>query len=100
MMIDVRPSCEFAKTLEPIGFGPRIERAGRLVENNNWRASQKRARECDALPLADAEFRAACEPTAQQCLLLVRQTRNDLRGAGGADCGVKFGVRRSSFRSP
>ena len=56
---------KLAKTFEPVGFGPRIERAGGLVENDDWSLSQKRACECDALPLTDAELCAAGEPTAE-----------------------------------
>ncbi len=88
---------ELAETLEPVCFGPRIERAGGLVENDNRCASQKRARERDALPLADAELRSTREPTAQQRLLLVRQARNDLFGAGSANSGVDLSVSRLEF---
>ena len=94
MMIDVRPNASCAETFEPVCFGPWIERARRLVENDNRRAPQKRARERDALPLTDAELRPAGEPTAQQCLFFIRQTRNDLCRAGGANCGFELGVRR------
>ncbi len=101
MMIDVRPTRKFTEAFEPVGFGPRIERAGRLVENDNRRASQKRARECDALPLTNTQFRATGKPTSQQCLLFLRQTRNDLFGAGSSDRGFESAASDgSSFRSP
>ena len=48
-----------SETLEPVSFGPWIERAGRLVENDDRCAPQKRARESDTLPLADAELCSA-----------------------------------------
>src|SRR6185369_2546028 len=59
------PGCEFSKAFEPIRFGPRVERTRRLVKNNDRRTSQKRARECDALPLADAELSAPRKPASQ-----------------------------------
>src|SRR5215212_2260118 len=78
------PDCQFAKAREPVGFGPGIERARRFIENNNWSTSQKSASECDALPLTDAQFSATGEPTTQECLLLLRQTRNSLFSARGS----------------
>jgi hypothetical protein len=86
-----------AETFEPVCFGPRIERARGLVENDDRALSQKRARECDALPLADAELCSACEPAAEQRLFFFRQARNDLFGAAArsaalisASCCVEF----------
>ena len=57
--------CELAETFEPVCFGPRIERAGGLVENDDGSLAEKGACECDALPLADAELCSACEPAAE-----------------------------------
>src|SRR5690349_21261651 len=85
---------ELTETLEPICFRPRIERARRFVESNNWSATQKRACECDALPLADAQLRSACEPATEQRLLSFRQARHDLFRACRANSDVDFSVRR------
>src|SRR4030095_16526804 len=63
---------ELAETFEPVCFGPWIERARRFVENDNRRASQERARECDPLPLTNAQLSAACKPTSEQRLLFFR----------------------------
>ena len=74
------PCCKVTETFEPIRFSPGVERAGRLVENDDRRASQKRARERNPLPLAHAKLSPSGEPTSQQRLLFLRQARNDLRG--------------------
>src|SRR5215470_1064333 len=73
--------CEFAKTLEPVSFGPRIERAGWFVENHDRRATQKRTRECNALPFANAQLGAAHEPTTEQRLFAIGKTRNNFLGS-------------------
>ena len=90
--------CELPETLEPVCFGPRIESAGGLVENDNRSLPQKGARECDALPLADAQLRSACEPAAQQRLLVFGQARNDLFRACGPKCCFDFSVSRVEFQ--
>ena len=84
--------CEFAKSLEPVCFGPRVEGARRLIENDDWRAPEKRACKRDALPFTDAELCAAREPPSKQRLFSISQARNDFACARGSDCGVKFGV--------
>ena len=85
--------CELPEAFEPVCFGPGIERARRFIENDNRCASQKGTRECDALPLADTQLRASGEPAAEQCLFLIRQTRNDLLRTRGAKCGFDLNVR-------
>src|SRR5437868_15328829 len=82
---------ESAEPLEPISFGPWIERARWLVKNDDWRAPQKRTRECDTLPLANAELRAAGKPTTEQCLFVLWQARNNLISAGRAKCSIDLG---------
>src|SRR5205085_12011154 len=81
---------ESTKPLEPISFGPGVERARRLVENDDWRAPQKRTRERDALPLADAQLPAAGKPMTEQCLFVLWQAGNDLVSAGCAKCRVNL----------
>src|SRR5215218_5705890 len=92
------PDCQFAEALEPVGFGPGIERARWLVENNDRGLSQKRASECNALPFTNAQFGATGKPAAEECLFLLRQTRDDLFGARGCDGGVDLRIGGLKFQ--
>ena len=59
MMSVVRPRISSSIVCHDRGFGGRIERAGRLVEDEDGRVLQKGAGDADALALADAEVAAA-----------------------------------------
>src|SRR5579885_2986045 len=82
-----------AEALKPVGFGPGIHRARRLVENDDWSAAQKRPGERDSLPLANAQFRAAGEPFSQQIAIALRQAGDRLVGssiAAGRSNGARY----------
>src|SRR5437763_607242 len=53
------PAHEFRQRGHDRGFGRRIERARRLVENQDWRIFQECPRDADALALSHAEVPAA-----------------------------------------
>src|SRR5436190_2360363 len=88
---------ELPEALEPVSFGPGVERAGRLIENNNWRTPQERASERYALPLADTQLSTTGEPAPKQRLLVLRQTRDDLLRACRADRGIDLQVSWLKF---
>src|SRR6266850_751918 len=55
------PAEKVAHTREEVMLGARVERCGRLVENDERRVSEERAGEGDPLPLADRDISSAHE---------------------------------------
>src|SRR5213079_142421 len=68
------------KPLQPVAFGPRVHRAGRLVQEDDGRVSEEGAGQRDALPLAPAQLRAAVKPSPQRVFIAAGQARDNLIG--------------------
>src|SRR5882672_862801 len=79
------PGSKATEPLEPISFGPRIERAGWLVQYDNRRASQEGPSQRYALPLPGAQLHTAHKPLPQKALVSSRQPRDNLFRPGRAD---------------
>ncbi len=68
-----------------------IDRGQRLVQNQDRRIAQKRARDCDALPLAARQAHAAL---ADDGSIALRQARDEFMGVGRARGVFKLGLGR------
>ncbi len=79
----VRPSHEPIERIEDHRFGPRIDRCGRLVEDEDAGVLQERPCDAEALALAARQPNAAF---ADLRLVSLRQPRNEFVGVGGG-CG-------------
>ena len=77
---------------EPVGFGPRIHRARRLVEHENRRLAHERAGERDPLPFSTTELGAVGKRSAKQALVSVGKTTDDLVGSSRFGCRANVGV--------
>src|SRR5258705_13963444 len=78
--------------LEPISFGPGIERAGWFIENDDRCLPQKSSGQRDALPFASAQLYATHKPLSQKAVGLLRQSCDDLVRAGCTYRGFDFAV--------
>ena len=103
MTIVVRPRIRLrsAACTCRLGFG--VERRGRLVEQQDRRVLQHRARDRDALPLPAREPHAVL---ADQRVVALRQFADEAVGGGGSRGGLDLGVRarrtghRRCWRAP
>ena len=57
-MMTIRSRASAVSVVDEIGLRGGIERRGRLVEDDNFRASKQSARDCDSLFLSDRQARA------------------------------------------
>src|SRR6185503_10192828 len=89
-----------AKARMPVVFGPGIERARRLVEQQDRRRSSEGPCKGEALPLAGAEIGTAIEHFADAGVITIRQPVDEFRGTGQPgrtpDIGVVENGRRTS----
>src|SRR5579884_1696394 len=76
-------SHDLLKRGNQISFGPNIERAGRLVENEKRSIFQKCARDGKALPLSAGEARASF---ADLGVVALRQSQNEFMGVSCSGC--------------
>src|ERR1700730_16109922 len=76
-------------------LGLRVQARGGFVENQNWRISDDRARNSDALPLPARERSA---PLAQHRGIAIRQPLDEFVGIGKPRCFNNF--FRMSVRLP
>ena len=60
---------EFGKALEDFVFGPRVERRGRLVEDQHVGVAHRGAGDRDLLPLAAGQFEAGLEAPSDQLVV-------------------------------
>ena len=74
------PSAEVAEALEHLGLGARVERGGRLVEDEQVGVAHVGAGDGDLLPLAAREVDAAVEALAERLVVAVRQACDDVVG--------------------
>ena len=72
-----------------LALGFRIERRGRLVEQQNWRILQHGARDGEALALAARELHAKL---ADRRLIALGQIDDEVVGGGGLSGGLDLGV--------
>src|SRR5213592_2578720 len=75
---------------ELLGLG--VERAGRLVHNQNGSVLQNRPRNRQTLPLAGGEGSSSL---TQYCLIALRQPDNEFFGSRGAGCRFDFRQSRA-----
>ena len=80
MMNAVRPCEQAAQRALDLPLGADVDRARRLVEDQDARVGEERARERDQLPLAEREPRAAL---AELRLVAVLEPVDELVGADG-----------------
>src|SRR4029078_5889025 len=73
---------EVAHPREEVMFGARVERGGRLVEDDEWSVSEERPGERDALPLADRNVLTAHEIRTQDRVVRVGPFVDEGGGAG------------------
>ena len=85
MMSVVRPRMSFRYGLHDGVLGARIQRAGRLVEQEDRRVFEESARDADALALADAEVAAALSHRAFESLRHSHDKVIGLRALGSFD---------------
>src|SRR4051794_7446129 len=83
---------EFLDRLHDRGFGGRVERACRFVENQDRSVLEKGARDADALPLTDAEMSAALPNLTAVAIGHGGDEIMCLRAFGGFDDFVLSGV--------
>src|SRR6266850_800487 len=79
---------EVAKPLQPVSLGPWVHRAGRLVEDQDWRVPYKCSRKRQPLPFADAQLDALIEPVAEEIFVAVGKPANQGIGARGFSGGL------------
>ena len=84
---------ELAHLREEVGFGARVERRGRLVEDEEAAASEERAGEGEPLPLPDRELVASVELSAEPRLVSVGQIREEPVGACCGRRGLRWRPR-------
>ena len=85
--------------LEQPALGARVERGGRLVEDHERRVAEERARERDALPLADGEVVAAGELAAEHRLVALGAALRGSRARPARAAAAATMPRASSIRS-
>ena len=88
----VRPAAERAEAREPVGLGPGVHGAGRLVEGDDRGLAQEGAGQGDPLPLAHAQLRAALEPVPQQLIIAPGQVSDGLVGPCRPSRGLDLGA--------
>lgn len=84
----VRPLHQALDGLHHVGLGLRVQRARRLVEQEQRRVLEERAREREPLALAARQGEAAL---ADDGLVALRQAQHELVGAGRAGGGLDVG---------
>jgi hypothetical protein len=94
MAIVVRPAHQVVERFLDFLLGRRVDRRGRLVEDQDARVDEQRAGDRDALPFAAGERLAAF---ADQRVVAVRQAQDEFVGVRGARGGDDLGARRSGL---
>src|SRR5581483_1372887 len=82
---------EDAKRLLDLALGADVDRRRRLVEDEDARVGEQRARERDELALPEREAEAAL---AELCLVPVLEAEDEVLGADRARCGSDLLARR------
>src|SRR5262249_30615806 len=77
---------EGADAGEQVVLGPRVQRRGRLVQDDQRRVADESPRECDPLPLPDGQVTAAVVLRGQDGLVAVGQRGQVAVGAGVHGC--------------
>ena len=80
MSTAVLPSRQLLEALEHLELGARVERGGRLVEDQHLRIAHVGAGDGDLLPLAAGEVDAGLEAAADQLVVALRQPGDHLVG--------------------